>query len=313
MSPWLAWLRELTQSGGSRWAQARRYWSRSPSGRAERCVGASVAQGTAAVRYRAAMPLSSYDVDDFTHGGITHRVYRRGEGPGVVVMAEIPGITPKVIEFADAVVERGMSVAMPSLFGADGAEPTTPKTLRVMAAACVAKEFAAFATKRDRPVTDWLRALAADLHGRAGGPGVGAVGMCFTGGFGLAMMADESVIAPVLSQPSVPLGGPKARRDLGMSDDTLATVKSRVAAGCPVLGLRFTSDSFVPEERFEQLRSELGDGFLAVEITSPDPTWGIGPKAHSVLTEEVDHSRPDHPATLAFHQVLEFLVERLDV
>lgn len=257
------------------------------------------------------MALSSYDVDDFAHAGITHRVYRKGEGPGVVVMAEIPGITPRVIEFADAVVGRGMSVAMPSLFGADGAEPTTARTFRTMAAACVAKEFAAFATKRDRPVTDWLRALAADLHQRAGGPGVGAVGMCFTGGFGLAMMADPSVIAPVLSQPSVPLGGPKAKRDLGMSDATLEVVKARVAAGCPVMGLRFTNDGFVPAERFEQLRTELGDAFIAVEITSPDPTWDIGAKAHSVITEEVDHDRPDHPATRAFHRVLDFLAERL--
>jgi len=271
-----------------------------------------VCTSRAGIEYRSAMPLSEYDVDDFAHDGITHRIYRRGSGPGVVVMAEIPGITPRVIEFADAVVDRGMSVAMPSMFGTDGSEPTTARVLRVFAASCVAKEFAAFASKRDRPVTKWLRALAADLHARAGGPGVGAVGMCFTGGFGLAMMADESVIAPVLSQPSIPLG-PKSKRDLAMSDETLAIVKERVAAGCEVLGLRFTNDGFVPAERFETLRSELGDRFLAVEIESPDPEWGIGPKAHSVITEEVDHNRPDHPATKAFHQVLDFLATRLGV
>lgn len=256
------------------------------------------------------MPLSQYDVDDFSHGGISHRVYRKGLGPGVVVMAEIPGITPRVIEFADAVVDRGMSVAMPSLFGADGAQLSNAKSMRVLAAACVAKEFAAFATKRDRPVTVWLRALAADLHERAGGPGVGAVGMCFTGGFGLAMMADDSVVASVLSQPSVPLGGPKARKDLGMSDATLEIVKERVSGGCPVLAMRFTADKLVPADRFDELRVALGDGLLTVEIPSPDPAWDISAKAHSVITEEVDHDRQDHPATRAFHQVLDFLVER---
>lgn len=265
-----------------------------------------------AIGYRSAMPLSEYDVDDFTSAGITHRVYRRGAGPGVVVMAEIPGITPRLIEFADAVVERNMSVVLPSLFGTDGAEPTTSRTFRTFAAVCVSKEFAAFASKRDRPVTDWLRALARDLHSRAGGPGVGVVGMCFTGGFGLAMMADDSVIAPVLSQPSLPLGR-KTNNDLGMSDATLAVVKSRAEAGCEVLGLRFTGDSYVPAERFELLRRELGDRFVAVEIPSPDPTWDIGPKAHSVITEEVDHGRPEHPATKAFHQVLDFLTSRLSV
>jgi len=261
-------------------------------------------------RYRDEMALNDYSVESFSAGGITHDVYWRGEGPGVVVMAEIPGITPKVIEFADACVERGMTVAMPSIFGTPGAEPSNARVLGVMGRACIRKEFSAFAAKADRPITDWMRAVAAELHKRAGGPGVGAVGMCFTGGFALAMMVDDVVIAPVLSQPSIPLG-PKRKADLGLSDESLAIVKERVDGGCQVLGLRFTGDSFVPAERFDELRKQLGDGFIAVEIESPDPAWDLGKKAHSVITQEVDHSRPDHPATLAFEQVLGFLQEKL--
>ena len=258
------------------------------------------------------MPLDQYRIEPFDHHGLSYDVYWRGSGPGVVVMAEMPGITPEVVAFADACVERGMTVAMPSMFGTPGAPGTTARALAVIARTCIRKEFGAFARKADRPVTVWLRALAAELHHRAGGPGVGAVGMCFTGGFALAMMVDDIVVAPVLSQPSLPLG-PKGKADIGVSDETLQVVRSRVDAGCQVLGLRFTGDSFVPEERFESLKKALGDGFVAVEIPSPDPTWNIGSKAHSVITTEVVPEQPDHPATRALAHVVDFLSAKLEV
>ena len=116
-----------------------------------------------------------------------------------------------------------------------------------MVRACVAREFATFALDRTSPVIGWLRRLAADAHQECGGPGVGAVGMCLTGGFALAMMIDDVVQAPVLSQPSLPLPLVRSRRGaLGLSDADLGRVKERVAGGACVLGLRFTDDSFVP-------------------------------------------------------------------
>ena len=77
--------------------------------------------------------------------------------------------------------------------------------------------------------------------------------------------------------------------------------------------MRFTGDKLVPSDRFDELRSALGDGLVVIEIPSPDAKWDISAKAHSVITEEVDHDRPDHPATKAFHEVLDFLAERLTV
>jgi hypothetical protein len=50
----------------------------------------------------------------------------------------------------------------------------------------VAKEFAAFALNKERPVTRYLRALARDLNAKTPGKGVGVIGQCFTGGFALA-------------------------------------------------------------------------------------------------------------------------------
>ena len=176
----------------------------------------------------------------------------------------------------------------------------------------MSKEFAAFAANRTAPVTVWLRALAADAHERCGGPGVGAVGMCFTGGFALGMMVDERLIAPVLSQPSLPIGlSGKARRGLQLSDADLARVKARTADGVCVLGLRFTGDPFVKAERFERLRQELGDNFIGVEIdSSPGNPWGFPKNAHSVLTEHLV-DEPGNPTHDALDQVLDFFRERL--
>jgi dienelactone hydrolase len=201
---------------------------------------------------------------------------------------------------------------MPVLFGEPGKPMSMPYVLREIAPKCVAKEFAAWATDTSRPVTAWLRALAADAHERCGGPGVGAVGMCFTGGFALAMMVDDRMLAPVLSQPSLPLPLGRARKaDIGISRADLERVKDRVAHGACVLGLRFTEDRAVPPERFESLRRELGDGFVAVEIdSSPGNPWGIKKAAHSVLTVDLV-DEPGHPTRDALNQVLAFFAERL--
>ena len=53
------------------------------------------------------MALEDFRVESFTHNGITHDVYRRGEGPCVLVAAEIPGITPEVVRFSEELLDAG--------------------------------------------------------------------------------------------------------------------------------------------------------------------------------------------------------------
>ena len=170
------------------------------------------------------------------------------------------------------------------------------------------------ATGRTSPVIDWLRALARHEHQRCGGPGVGAVGMCFTGGFALGMMVDDVVVAPVLSQPSLPFPVTRAqRRDVGLSDQDVRRVQERAVAGCQVLGLRFTGDRASPPARFEHLRELLGDAFIGVELdSSPGNPHGHPKTAHSVLTEHLD-DRPGTPTRAALDQVLAFFTQRLGV
>jgi len=257
------------------------------------------------------MTLEDFRVESFTHNGTTHDVYRRGDGPCVLVAAEIPGITPEVIRFSEELLAAGLSVAMPSMYGVPGKEPTPLHAIKTIVRACISREFHAMATRDDQPATEWLRALARKLHADHGGPGIGFVGMCFTGGFGLAMLLDDAVVAPVLSQPSMPFAiGKKRRASVGLDDQQLAAVAERAADGCAVLGLRFTSDPMVPADRFATLRATLGDNFVGVEITSPDPEHGIKKSAHSVLTEERSDT-PGHPTKDSFDQVMSFLTGRL--
>jgi len=256
--------------------------------------------------------LEGFTESSFSHGGSTRTVFRTGTGPAVIVIHEVPGVTPLVADFGRRVAAEGLTAVLPSLFGTPGKAPSAAYILRSMTHGCVSREFASFALRSTSPVTAWLRALARKAHADCGGPGVGAVGMCFTGGFALAMAVDDELLAPVLSQPSLPLALSKARaRDLGVSDADLDRVRARTEEGLCVIGLRFTGDRAVPAARFQRLRDELGDAFLAVEIdSSPGNPYGIPRSAHSVLTEHLV-DEPGQPTRAALDQVLAFFRDRL--
>jgi dienelactone hydrolase len=263
--------------------------------------------------------IDDYDRTTFTHDGKTRTVFRKGTGPAVVVIAEIPGITPKVVEFADRVAAIGCTAVLPHLFGDPGRDPETGGRVRAtgyavssLVPACVSRDFTVLATGRTSPVVSWLRALAAHEHDRCGGPGVGAVGMCFTGGFALAMATDDRMLAPVLSQPSLPFGPTaKWKRTIDISPADLDIVKGRCAAeGLQVMGLRFTNDRLVPAERFQFLADELGDAFVAVELDDADANPDATGPPHSVLTEHLI-DEPGQPTRDALDRVLDLFRTKL--
>ena len=238
--------------------------------------------------------LATWTRSSHTAGDVTHDTYRKGEGPGVIVIHEIPGMTPDVIAFAEEVVAQGHTVVMPHLLGVPEAAPTAKVVAREFARICINKQFTKLALNETAPLAGWLRSLARELHENIGGPGIGVVGMCFTGGFALAMMVDAPVIAPVVAQPSAPFAlGRKRRADVNLSPRDLQIVKGRVAQGCAVLGLRFQDDPAVGG-RFDTYRREFGDHFMAVEFPG---------RKHNTLTEHRQQEGVD--------RVLEFLKERL--
>jgi len=257
--------------------------------------------------------LTGWVRSPFTGGGSSHDCYQKGSGPGVVVVPEIPGITPEVLGFAEHLVGAGFTVVVPSPFGTPGRADTPGYTMRVVARMCVASEFRAFALGARRPIADFLRALAADLAGRTPGPGVGVVGMCFTGGFALAAAADDAVLAAVASQPATPFPvSASRRRDPGMSPAELDRIAERAAtdAVCAI-GLRFSNDRTSPRARFDTIAERLGDAFEVIELdSSPGNAAGLSKAAHSVLTRELRES-PNHPTLAARERVVEFLKQRL--
>ncbi|MBU8818270.1 dienelactone hydrolase [Mycobacterium sp. SWH-M5] len=257
--------------------------------------------------------LTGWSAAPFTAAGQTHDVYRKGQGPGVVLIPEIPGLHPGVLALGNHLVDNGFTVAAPSLFGTPGAPALRPGAVPVLVKACITKEFAAFATNGDRPIAHYLRALARDLDASTPGKGVGVIGQCFTGGFALAAAVDSSVLAPVLSQPSLPLPlTPRHRRDPGLSEDELKVVEKRAAdEGLCALGLRFSQDRLAPADRFTTLKARLGDAFEVIEIDSRKGNpHGFASSAHSVLTDEV-REVDGHPAYEARKRVVRFLKERL--
>ena len=257
--------------------------------------------------------LTGWMREPFSAAGFTYDVYRKGAGPGVVLIPEMPGIHPGVLALGNHLVDNGFTVVIPSLYGTPGAPALRAGALGVIARGCVAKEFAAFATNKDRPISQYLRALARDLNAKTPGRGVGVIGQCFSGGFALAAAVDDSVLAPVMSQPSLPMPlTPRQRADSGVTDAELKIIEKRAAdEGLCALGLRFSGDPLVPAERFKTLKDRLGDAFEVIELDSAKGNpGGFGRMAHSVLTLEVRET-PGNPAYAARKRVVEFLKERL--
>lgn len=243
------------------------------------------------------MALEDWEKGSFTAATFTRDTFRKGTGPVVIVVHEIPGITPAVERFANDVVNAGFTVVMPNLVGTPGREVSGKYLASSMMKVCISKEFTNMALQKTSPIIAWLRALARSLHAEVGGKGVGAVGMCFSGGFALGMMVDDIMIAPVLSQPSLPFTVGKARgADLNLSPDDAIVIAERAANGCQVLGLRFDQDKLVGD-RFNSLRELIGDAFIAIELPSQSP------KDHSVLTEQRDEA--------SVQRVLDFFSEKL--
>lgn len=253
--------------------------------------------------------LDDFAVRPFTLLGKTKRVYVAGTGPAVIVMTEMPGISPHVARFARWVRDAGFTVYMPHLFGKDGAVPKMPGAIFTMAGGCISREFRAFSANASSPVTQWLRALAATAHRESGGKGVGAIGMCWTGNFALSMMLEKSVLAPVLAQPSLPLGDPAG---MHIAPDELAAVKTRMKAeDLTVLAYRFEGDKFCKAARFAAYEAALGDRFqprvLPDSAAKPNT---VMKNPHSVVTLHlIDEA--GQPTVAARDEILEFFRMRL--
>lgn len=260
-------------------------------------------------------PLADFDARTMGPGDAPRTVYVAGRGPAVIVLAEMPGISPDVARFARWVRDAGFTVHMPSLFGTDGAYPRAAEGLAVLRRACIRAEFGAMVAGASSPVTGWLRALAAEAHAACGGPGVAAIGMCFTGNFALCMMLEPATIAAVLCQPSLPLGDPAA---LQIAPDELATIRTRlIREDLTVLAYRFDADRHCTAARFAAYADALGDRFVARVLpgaaarSDPPPFFAeVVGCPHSVVTAHLVDAAGE-PTAAARDEILAFLRQRL--
>lgn len=259
--------------------------------------------------------LEDFRHQDFSHDGIDKRVYVAGQGPAVVVMTEMPGISPHVARFARWVRDAGFRVYMPSLFGSDGALAGPEEGAQVFRKTCISAEFRALENGGPAPITAWLRALAAQAHRECGGPGVGAIGMCFTGNFALSMMLDGATRAPVVCQPSLPLEDPAA---VGLVASELAAIRQRLEKeDLTVQAYRFEGDRWCTGQRFAAYAQALGPRFVAHVLPdsaanpSPPPFFRhVVASPHSVVTAHlVDQA--GSPTLRARDEILAFFARML--
>ena len=260
-------------------------------------------------------PLEDFTPRAITLDGITKVVQVSGSGPAVIVMPELPGISPHVARFARWVREAGFTVYMPSLYGRDGDPSSLEATQTIFRKICVSAEFHAFAGAGASPVTHWLRALARLAHTECGGPGVGAIGMCFSGNFALSMMLEPALLAPVLAQPSLPVDDPAG---LEIGDEELATVKARLdREGLDVLAYRFAGDRFCQAQRFAAYKRALGERFIARVLPDsaanrevPEFFEKVVQSPHSVVTVHlIDEA--GQPTRAARDEILAFFRQKL--
>lgn len=250
-------------------------------------------------------PPKGYASDPFEYGGIRRDVFRREPaGPPVLVLHGMAGLNEATLRVAERIGAHGdLTPVMPVLLGSAGQD----SSLQGAAPLLMGWEFASFTSGRTSPIVGWLRGLAARESVLAGGSPIGVVGMCLSGGFALAMVADSLVKAAIVGEPSLPLtyrGWPARKaRDLGVSPGDLVTIKGRVARGeAAVRAVRYAEDRLSPPARMKRIAQELGGNAVMTPI--------LGSR-HSVLADGAT-DRLAHPdAATALNEAVRILRERL--
>jgi dienelactone hydrolase len=240
----------------------------------------------------------------------TRPVFHRGNGPVVLLLHELSGLTPQCLDLADRLVARELHVVLPLLFG----RPAQRLSRWRRSAVCLSREVDGFTLGRSSPLTGWLCSLARRLARELNRDRpIGVVGLGLSASFVLSLVADGLVEAPALAHPTLPLGlSAAARRDLKISPGELAAARQQVEERrLHLLGLRFSADRASPADRFRSLAATFGSSFREIEIDStPGNPSGISTRAHALLTDDY-RDEPGHPTKLAFERVAAFLRLRL--
>lgn len=199
-------------------------------------------------------------------------IYEKGEGPVIIILQELPGIDKDTIKFADKMVASGFRVVMPHLFGPLGKFAIVGNLVRLF---CIRREFNIFARNQTSPIVDWLKALCRDAQQRYDVKGVGVIGMCLTGNFAISLMADDSVLASVASQPSMPVF---SQSSLHMSDQDISKISDRLDEHGPMLAYRFAGDKLCTAAKFDAINGAFNRDKERIKLTT------VPGNKHAMLT-----------------------------
>lgn len=222
---------------------------------------------------------------------VSHDVYTAGRGPIVVIIQELPGIGPQTLALAGRLRDEGFTTVLPHLFGPLGKVSMVGNLVRVM---CMRREFRLLEKNATSPIVDWLRALCRELRVQHGVKGVATIGMCLTGNFAISLMVDDSVLAGVASQPSMPIRDQSA---LHMSPKDVDQIKSRLDATQPMLAYRFAEDSLCTAAKFTAIDKAFNTDRERIHLRT------LPGKGHSVLTLDFVDST-DHPTAQALAEIV---------
>lgn len=255
-------------------------------------------------------PQSAFGIDfgkEFTLSdpstNIKHNVITAGDGPAVILMHEITGMTPLFLNLARRIVEAGYRVYLPHFFG-----PLDKRDCTAGILFCLRHEFKVFSSHGNSPIASWLHLLCERANSECGERGVGVIGLCLTANTVMSAMVHPTVRIGVMCEPALPFLNARA---LGISDDTISKVKPK-ALVYPMLAYRFTTDRKCPPERFQTLRDTFKQGVRTYEIPTETEPWLIPKNSHSVLTGGYPgETDPNHPVQHALDQILAELCRRL--
>ena len=227
----------------------------------------------------------------------------------VLLLHEITGLSPACLDFAGRLAERGPFVVyLPRLFGRTN-ESGTWSVVRNFVRVIVGSDWRALRSGHTPSAYREMPALVEKISAEHQGADVGVIGMCLTGSWPLALMAEPRVKIGALCQPAVPLPTwtKKRRRDLALSESDLSAASERIQRdGLTVLGFRFCGDNKSTPERFWRVAELCGARGRFVDGTICYHEWhgAVAADDHSVFCGQYSDAT-NHPT----RQRLELLIK----